>query len=308
LRGRYYANRFTLDHFHKAIDAFDRALELDPDYALAYAGVAEAYFIAADLYLNPLEALQKVREAAAKALQIDDELPEAHTYLATVLMNIDWDWAGAERGYQRAIELNPGYAPAHHWYGWLLIVLARLDDAINELEMARRLDPLSIGINWFLAAAYGFAGRFDEAVQQGEFLIELEPRSWIGHWVVGYACGIMRQFDRSIAAFEQAGRLDQSPMIAGQLGCVYAMAGLRDEARATLAEMKTKSAESYVPPYYIAIIHAALGEEDEAFDYLERAFEMRDGSLPLLKVDQRVDPLRDDPRFADLLWRVGLAA
>ncbi len=308
LKGRYYANRFTLDHFHKAIDAFNRALELDPDYALAYAGVAEAYFIAADLYLNPLEALQKVREAAAKAVQIDDELPEAHTYLATVLMNIDWDWAGAERGYQRAIALNPGYAPVHHWYGWLLIVLARLDEAIKELEAARRLDPLSIGVNWFLAAAYGFAGHFAASARQGEMLIELEPQLWVGHWVAGYAYGMMRQFDRAIAAFEQAGRLDQSPMIAGQLGCVYAMAGLRDEARATLDELKARSATAYVPPYYIALIHAALGEEDDAFDYLERAFEMRDGSLPLLKVDQRVDRLRDDPRFNDLLWRVGLAA
>jgi len=308
LKGRYYANRFTLDHFHKAIDAFNRALELDPDYALAYAGVAEAYFIAADLYLNPLEALQKTREAAAKAVQIDDELPEAHTYLATVLMNIDWHWAEAERGFERAIELNPSYAAAHQWYGWLLILLARLDDAIKELEMARRLDPLSIGINWFLAAAYGFAGRFDEAAQQGEFLIELEPRSWIGHWVVGYARGIMRQFDRSIAAFEQAGRLDQSPMIAGQLGCVYAQAGRRDEARLRLDELKARSAAAYVPPYYIALIHAALDEEDEAFDYLEKAYEMRDGSLPLLKVDQRLDGLRHDPRFNDLLWRTGLPA
>jgi tetratricopeptide (TPR) repeat protein len=308
LKGRYYANRFTLDDFHKAIACFDRALEIDTDYALAYAGIAEAYFIAADLYLNPLEALQKVREAAMRALQIDDELPEAHTYLATVLMNIDWDWAEAARGYQRAIALNPGYAPVHHWYGWLLIVLARLDEAIHELEMARRLDPLSIGINWFLAAAYGFAGRFDEAVQQGEFLIETEPRSWVGHWIVGYTCGMMRQFDRSIAAFEQAARLDQSPMIAGQLGFVYALAGLRDEARALLDELKAKLAESYVPPYYIAIIYAALGEADDAFSYLEKAFEMRDGSLPLLKVDQRLDRLRDDPRFNDLMWRTGLPA
>ncbi|HJQ23685.1 MAG TPA: winged helix-turn-helix domain-containing protein [Blastocatellia bacterium] len=308
LKGRYYANRFTLDHFHKAIDAFNRALELDPDYALAYAGIAEAYFLAADLYLNPLEALQKTREAAARALQIDDSLPEAHTYLATVLMNIDWDWAEAERGFERAIEINPAYAAAHQWYGWLLILLARLDEAIRELEMARRLDPLSIGINWFLAAAYGFAGRMDEAAEQGEFLIELEPRSWIGHWIAGYAYGMLGQFDRSIAAFEQAGRLDQSLMIAGQMGFVYALAGMKDEARATLNEMKAKSAESYVPPYYIALIHAALGEEDEAFDYLEKAYEMRDGSLPLLKVDQRLDGLRHDPRFDDLVWRTGLPA
>ena len=308
LKGRYYANRFTLENFHKAIDAFNRALELDPDYALAYAGVAEAYFIAADLYLNPLEALQKTREASARALQIDDSLSEAHTYLATVLMNIDWNWAEAEKGFRRAIELNPGYAAAHHWYGWLLTLLARLDAAINELEMARRLDPMSIGINWFLAAAYGFAGRFDESVRQGELLIELEPRSWSGYWCVGYTRGVMGEFDRSLAAFEQAGRLDQSPMIAGQMGFVYALAGLHDEARATLAELKAKSAESYVPPYYLAVIHAALGEDDEAFEYLEKAYEMRDGNLPMLKVDQRLDSLRGDPRFDDLLWRMGLPA
>jgi tetratricopeptide (TPR) repeat protein len=132
-------------------------------------------------------------------------------------MNIDWNWAEAEKGFRRAIEINPAYAAAHHWYGWLLTLLARLDDAINELETARRLDPLSIGINWFLAAAYGFAGRFDASVRQGELLIELEPRSWSGYWSVGYTRGMMGEFDRAFAAFEQAARLDQSPMIAGMM-------------------------------------------------------------------------------------------
>ncbi|MDQ3817529.1 MAG: winged helix-turn-helix domain-containing protein, partial [Acidobacteriota bacterium] len=148
LKGRYYANKFKLESFYKGIECFNRALEIDPEYALAYAGIAESYWIAADLYLNPVEAMQKAQEASIKALRIDDSLAEAHTFLATTRMNYDWDWEEAERHFKRAIELNHGYAPARHWYGWYLTIMGRHDEAIAQLQWAKQLDPFSLGINW----------------------------------------------------------------------------------------------------------------------------------------------------------------
>ncbi|HST22220.1 MAG TPA: winged helix-turn-helix domain-containing protein [Blastocatellia bacterium] len=306
LKGRYYANKFTLENFNKSIESFHRALDIDPNYALVYAGIAEAYWIAADLYLNPEEAVKQTKEAAIKAVEIDDNLAEGHAFLAISRMSYDWDWIESYKGFKRAIELNPVFAPTHQWYGWYLSVTGRHDEAIRESERAKQLDPFSLGINWFLSVSYCLARRYDEALEKALDLIELEPNFWAGHLGAGICYAYRSEYTESIAAHLKAKGLDSSPMIKGSLAYVYALAGMNDKARAGLDELKTLEKESFVPPFYLALIHMALRENDDAFAYLEKAYEMRDSSLPLLKVDARLDPLRSDPRLTDLMLRIGL--
>jgi tetratricopeptide (TPR) repeat protein len=307
LKGRYYSNKFTLESFRKAVDSFDRALELDPEYALAYAGLAESYWIAADLYLNPREALRKAQEAAERAVAADEELAEAHTFLAVTKMNYDWDWAGAERHFERALELNPSHAPARHWFGWYLTLRGRHDEAISQLLHAKQLDPLSLGINWFMSASLCLAGRYDESVEAARGLVDLEPNFWAGHWALAVAHAYKGEYAEAFKAYAKAEALDASPMIRAAHAHARALAGDRRAALAALAELKSRERDAYVPPYYLALIHAALGEPEHALDYLERAYQERDGSLPLLKVDRRLDSLRPDPRLQDLITRLNLA-
>lgn len=307
LKGRYYSNKFTLESFRKAVESFNRALELDPEYALAYAGLAESYWIAADLYLNPREALRNAQEAAARAVAADGELAEAHTFLAAAKMNYDWDWAEAERHFERALELNPSHAPARHWYGWYLTLRGRHDEAVSQLHQAKQLDPLSLGINWFLSASLCLAGRYEESIEAARELINLEPNFWAGHWALAIAHAYEGEYAEAFKAYSKAEALDASPMIRAAQAHALALAGERTAAQAMLSELKSREHETYVPPYYLALIHLALGEPEHALDYLERAYEERDGSLPLLKVDRRLDPLRPHPRFPALLARLNLA-
>jgi TolB-like protein/Tfp pilus assembly protein PilF len=306
LKGRFHANRFTLENFNKSIESFHRALDIDPDYALVYAGIAEAYWIAADLYLNPEEAVKQTKEASIKAIAIDDDLAEGHAFLAISRMSYDWDWIASDKGLKRAIELNPAFAPAHQWYGWYLSLVGRHDEAIRKSERAKQLDPFSLGINWFLSASYCLARRYDEAIEKALDLVELEPNFWGGHLSLGICHAYKGEYNESIAAHLKARELDSSPMIKGSLAYVYALAGMTGKARAGLDELKTLEKESFVPPFYLALIHMALRENDEAFAYLEKAYEMRDSSLPLLKVDARLDSLRSDPRLTELMLRIGL--
>jgi TolB-like protein len=306
LKGRYYANKFTLENFHKATRSFERALEFDPDYALAYAGIAEANWIAADLYLNPKEALQTVKEKAATAIELDPNLAEGHTFFGAALQSIDWNWSEAEKHYRRAIELNPNFAPAHQWFGWLLSVLGRHDEAIVESETAKRLDPFSIGVNWFLIVSYGFARQFENAAEKAKNLIDIQPYFWGGYWSLGYCCAEMGKYKEALQHYQKAAELDNSPMISSAMATAYALSGQKDKARELLDKLKEAEKASYVPPYYVAMIHEALGETDEAFIYLEKAFEMRDSSLAALKVDSRFDGLRKDKRFKTLVKKIGL--
>lgn len=307
LKGRYYSNKFTLESFRKAVESFGRALELDPEYALAYAGLAESYWIAADLYLNPREALRKAQEAAARAVAVDEGLAEAHTFLAATKMNYDWDWAEAERHFERALELNPSHAPARHWYGWYLTLKGRHDDALSQLHYAKKLDPLSLGISWFLSASLCLAGRYDESIEAARELIDLEPNFWAGHWALAIAHAYKGEYREAFAAYSKAEALDASPMIRAAHAHAHALAGERSAAQVTLAELKSHERDAYVPPYYLALIHLALDEPEHALDYLETAYRERDGSLPLLKVDRRLDSLRPATRFRDLLTRLNLA-
>lgn len=307
MKGRYYSNKFTFEGFQKAVESFNRALEFDPEYALAYAGLAESYWIAADLYLNPRETLPKALEVSARAVEIDETLAEAHTFLAAAKMNYEWDWAEAERHFTRAIELNPTYAPARHWFSWLLTIHGRHDEAIAQIQAAKQLDPLSLGINWFLSASLGLGGRYDESIEAARELINLEPNFWAGHWALAIAHAYKGEFEEAFRTYAKAESLDESSMIRAAHAHALAVSGRGEEALAMLAELKRKESETYVPPYYLALIHLALGEREHALEYLEKAFEEHDGSLTLMKIDIRLDALRDDLYFQDLLTRLNLS-
>jgi DNA-binding winged helix-turn-helix (wHTH) protein/Tfp pilus assembly protein PilF len=306
LQGRYYDAKFTAAGFNKALDCFKQALALDPRFALAYVGLAEVYFHGATFYFPPNEALPRMREAAAQAAVLDDTLAEAHTMLAAAQMNLDWDWAGAEHSYQRALELNPGLAAAHHWYGWLLVLLGRHDESIAELQQALRLDPLSQLAYGFLGSALYFARRFDESLAHAQRAVEVEPDYWMAHWGVACAYERLGQWPEAIAACQRALALSDAPMIKATLAMCYAGAGERRAAQQLLAELQRPGAQHFVAPYYLALICAALGETAQAFAWLDQAVAARDESVPLLRVDPRLDGLRADPRLADLLRRIGL--
>jgi serine/threonine protein kinase/TolB-like protein/Tfp pilus assembly protein PilF len=307
LKGRFCLSKMTKEALGNAIKHFQQAIETDPDYALAYAGLADAYYGLSSNHLPPNEAMPKAREAAERALQIDDTLAEAHASLGLVKAFYDWDWASAEDEYRRAIELNPGYASTHHWYGWYLALMGRLGDAIAEIKQASELDPLSLEINTDLGLSFLFARQYDRAIEQFEKALEMDPNFIWTHFFMGWAYEQKGNYEGAISEFQRAAQLDDSPLILAALGHTYVMAGRRDEALRVLAEMKDLAEHRHVSSYHFAIIHAALGERDEAFEWLEKTYEARSEALVWLKVDPRLDTLRTDPRFIDLQRRVGLS-
>jgi serine/threonine-protein kinase len=290
----------------KAVECFNQALALDLRFALAYVGLAEVYLHGATFYFAPGEALPLMKEAAAQAAAIDDTLADAHTMLAVAKMNLDWDWAGAESAYQHALRLDPGQAIAHLWYGWYLVLLGRHDQSIAELQQAIRLDPLAQLAYGFLGSALYFAGRFDEALTNARRAVEVASDYWMAHWMVGNCYEALGQWPEAIAACERALALSDAPITKATLAVCYAGAGERRDAEQLLAELQQPGSQHFVPPYYIALICTALGEADQAFTWLDLAVAARDESAPLLNVDPRVDGLRADARFADLLRRIGL--
>ncbi len=308
LKGRYYWNKRTEEGFHKAIEYFSEATEKDRNYGLAHAGLADSYILLGEYGLLPAkEAFAKAREAATKALELDDTLGEAHNALATVKADYDWDWPGAEREFRRATELNPGYATAHQWYGELLSELGRNEEALAEIKQAQQLDPLSLIINTVSGAILQRAGRVDLAIEQLRKTLEIDPNFAQAHWDLGDAYVRKGAFAEAIAEFQRA--ITLSPNITwykGALGHAYARAGKSAEARKLLDELKEHSRRSYVSWWDFAAIYAGLGEKDQALASLEKAYEQRDNRMVELRVDPLLDPLRSDPRFADLLRRIGL--
>jgi serine/threonine protein kinase/TolB-like protein/Tfp pilus assembly protein PilF len=306
LKGRFCLSKMTKEALNNAIRNFQQAIDTDPDYALAYAGLSDAYYALSGAHLPPNEAMPKARAAVERALQIDDTLPEAHASLGVVKAFYDWDWMGAESEYRRAIELNPGYASAHHWYGWYLALMGRLDEAIVEIKQASELDPLSLEINTDLGLSFLFARQYDRALEQFEKTIEMDPNFIWTHFFMGWAYEQKGDYEKAIAEFQRSARLDDSPLILAALGHTYVVSGRRDEALGVLQEMKEQSERRHVSSYHFAIIHAALNEKDEALAFLEKSLVAREEALVWLKVDPRLDTLRTDPRFIDLQRRVGL--
>jgi serine/threonine-protein kinase len=309
LKGRHFWYKRTTATVRKGLECFEEAVRLDPDCAAAHAGIADSYIVDGGRYLgvSPEVAYAQAREAANRAVALDEGLAEAHTSLAAVMTDYDWDWEGADREYRRAIELNPNYVTAHSWYAEQLSRMGRDDEAVAEARRARELDPLSLASSMIVAWILYFARRYDAAIEQGRRTLELDPNFATAHRILGWAYEETGRYDDAIAAHDRASELtDASPNFAGQLGRAYALAGRPDEARKVLRGLMESSKEVYVSSLDIAIIHAALEETRQALNWLERAYDERADHLPYLKVNPRLDALRSDPRFERLMERMGL--
>jgi serine/threonine-protein kinase len=309
LKGRFYWNKRTGEAIKTSIEYFNQAIEKDPGYALAYAGLADCYVVPANPQ-PPSEKMPKARAAAMRALELDETLAEAHTTLARVLAVYDWDWTGAEKEFKRAIELNPRYAIAHQWYGSYFEETGRHNEAIAEERRALELDPLSLTINFELGLAFYYARDYDRAIEQFQKTLELDPNFPPLHQFFPAAYEQKGMYGEAIAGFQKAiplkGGSEWSFSMAG-LSHVYAVSGKKSEARLVLDELKQLSGREYVPAYSIALVYAGLGEKDQAFAWLEKAYAEHSFNMAWLKVEPRWDSLRSDPRFADLLRRVGLS-
>jgi eukaryotic-like serine/threonine-protein kinase len=306
LRGRYYSDRWTADVMDRGIPYYNQAIERDPAYALAYAGLAEAYYGMSSQFISPREAMPKVRDAAMRALAIDETLPEAHALLALVRAFYEHDWAGAETAFARALELNFGSAAAHEWYGYYLTAIGSEQEALNELTLARELDPLSAKINLVLGLSFGMARRYEKAIEQLAKTITMDPDFWLGHLWLGWAYEQMGRRDEALEELNKAFRLGASPYASAYLGYVQALAGRRSDAEALVRAMEEQFQQNYVSPHHIAIVYVGLGERDQAFEWLEKAYEHREEILVFLNVDPTWDSIRADARFRDLVHRMGL--
>jgi serine/threonine-protein kinase len=304
LQGRYQWNRQTEDSLTKAIEYFQQALDKDQNYALAHVGLADSYWALGDASLSVLEAIPKAKDEATKALQLDDSLAEAHTSLAMIKVNFEFDWAGAENEFKRAIELNPNYAEAHHQYGWLLAESGRPAEGLEEMKRAQRLDPLNLVINVDLNVPFYVQRRFDLSVEQSRKVVAMDPNFYLAHYTLGWASLQLRDFKTGIAELEKARSLEDKPWIVGTLACGYALSGNRTAALKLIAELHEQAKHRHVTPYWFAMTSIALGDKDDAFKWLEQSYAERSFWLTFLKMDPILDPLRDDPRFKDLLKRL----
>jgi eukaryotic-like serine/threonine-protein kinase len=304
VRGRFFWDKRTEEGLKAAIDYFQVAIGKDPKYALAYAGLADSYALLPEYSAFPAkEASEKTKAAAAKALEIDDALSEAHASLAEIKESWDWDWGSAEKEFKRAIELNPGYATAHHWYALLLMKLGRHDESLVEIKKAQELDPLSLIINANAGFILYNARRTDEAIEHYRKALEMDPSFGELHKYMGWAYAQKGLHEEALEETQKAiilsGRI---PPYLSVLGYVYALSGKKNDALKIIDELKTVSDDKYL----IAEVYAGLGEKDQAFEYFQKACEGRSPWMPHFKVDPKLDSLRSDPRFKVLLKRMKL--
>jgi TolB-like protein/DNA-binding winged helix-turn-helix (wHTH) protein/Flp pilus assembly protein TadD len=309
LKGRYFWNKRTADALKTAKDYFDQAIARDPAYAQAYSGLADTYALLGDwqyAVMAPAEALPRAKAAAIKAVELDDRLGEAHTSLAFCLDSFDWDFASAEREFRRGVELNPGYATAHHWYAWHLSLLGRDREALAEMRKAENLDPLSLIINADLAELLLIAHLADESVQQSRKTIQMDANFALAHNQLGQALLQKGQHDEAIVELQKAIQSSGgSATCTANLARAYAVSGRRNEAEQLLTDLKTRSSPGYSNASEIAVIYAALGDRDQAMTWLGKGYEERFNPGVLLRPG--FDPLRSDPRFQALVRRVGLS-
>jgi TolB-like protein/DNA-binding winged helix-turn-helix (wHTH) protein len=308
LKGRYFWNKRTRDGLTKAIEYFNRAIEKNPRYAEAYTGLGDAYALSGDWeygILSPEDAFPKAKTAVIKALSLDDNLAEAHTSLAFILDLYDWDWESAEKEYKRAIELNPGYATAHHWYAWHLIVMGQDSEGIAELRKAESLDPLSLIISADLADALCIARLYDESVRQSRRTLEMDPKFAIAYYELGQALVQIRTYNEAIGEFKRAIELSGgNEIFDANLAYAYAISGRKEEAIKIVKDLEDRQSQHSSTDASIALVYVGLGDKDQAMVWLDKAYQARFN--PSILMRPVFDPLRSDPRFQDLLRRIGL--
>ena len=306
LKGRYFWDKRTEEGFQKGIDNFNQAIRVDPNFALAYAGMSDCYVLLSDSgVMTPKEGFPKAEEAATRALAIDEKLAEAHTSLGRVKRDYDWDWPGAEQEFKRAIELNPNYPTAHQWYAVYLSALGRHQEAIAEIRRALKLDPLSLAVNSVTGRVLYLARKYDEAIEQSRKTIEMDPRFASAYQNLGQSYEQKGMYAEAVATFQELNRVAPDNGLAF-LGRAYALAGKTDEAQKILAQLKEPSARRYVSSYSVAMVYAGLGDKEQTLAWLEKGYQQRVWQMVFLKVEPELDGLRSDPRFEDLMRRVGL--
>ena len=310
LKGRHHWNQWTEEGFYKAIGYFQQAVERDPSYALAYAGVADSYVLLGwNSYLPPKDAFPKAKAAATAALQFDPDLGEAHTPLAAVLWLHDWMWTEAQEEFRHSLALNPSYPTANHWHAEFVMTMGQQSEAIGKMKESQDLDPLSLIINVAIGWAYYMGRRYNEALEQLLRTIELDPHYPVTHWILGLLYRITGRFDSAIIAGEQGVNMSGgSPVMRAALAQTYGMSGRAKEAQHLLDDLKKLATERYVASYFFAGIHIGLGEHDRAIECLEKSYEEHSHWLLYLHLDPSMDALRDHARFQDLLRRIGLPA
>ncbi len=307
LKGRYFTGKFTRDGLNKGVEYFHQAIDLDPNYALAYDGLAYAYSTRVDILFSSNETMPKAREAAKKALELDDTSPEAHTEMADVIWWYDFDLSAAEREFKRAIELQPNYAPAHVFYGWYLVSVGRVEKGIQESRRAVELDALALDTNALAAQNLYFAHRYDQAIEQAQRTLDIDSNNLFARLMLGVAFEQKGDLPRAIRELEQARKVEADyPLTSAELGHAYALSGRKGEAGQILKELIDRSKRGYVCAYFFAEVYVGLGEKEQALASLEKAYADRSSFLMLLKSDPEMDSLRSEPRFKDLLRRVGL--
>ena len=312
LKGRFYWYKRSLEGLNRSADYFQEALDLDPGYALAYAGLADSYAvlgIAEYGIMAPSEAMPMARAAADKALAIDKTLVEAQTTLAHVAAFYAWDWANADRAFRRAIELNPKYALAHHWYALFLAAMERHDEAITEERRAQEIEPLSLIINKNVGTILYYAGQLEPSIEQYQKTLELETHFARTRFYLGLAYVQQGKYEGAINEYEEAIKFSGGgTVLDALLAHAQALSGNREAADAILTKLKKRRETQYVPAFNIALIYIALGEVDLAFEWLDKAYDERSSWLVSLKIEPLLDSLRSDPRFAALVSRIGLPA
>jgi tetratricopeptide (TPR) repeat protein len=307
LRGRYEWNQRTEESLHRAIDWFQKAVARDSSYAAAWSGMADTYITMFDYEMLPAaEANARVREASTRALALDPSSAEAHTSLAHAHLH-EWEWEAALREFRRAIELDPGYAPAYHWYSLALTTVGRVDEAVEAMRRAVLLDPLSVRMSADMGMALYAARRYDDAVAQERKTLEMDSTSATAAWIMGMALEQSGRLASADSAFRRAiAQRPGNPNFAAALARVYALQGRDSAAGEILGPLEQSARQQPTLAFFVALVHTARGDRDQAIQWLERSIEARSGSVRYLKVEPRLDPLRSDLRFGALLRRTGL--
>jgi serine/threonine protein kinase/tetratricopeptide (TPR) repeat protein len=306
LRGRFHLQNGSQASIYRALDYFQQAIQKDVEYAPAYAGVADAYTAMRSVYAAPSEVMPKAKAAALKAVALDETLPEAHVSLGGVLMFYDYDWPNAEREFQRALDIKPSYAEAHDYYAMFLVANRRFQAAVDEILRARQLDPVSGLIAADAAWVFYLKRDYDQSMEQAKAAVELAPNYWSGHLQLGLAYEKKGDFARALQELEEARRMDDNYGVLEMLAGTYAAAGQPDEARRITEEMVKRSKKRYVCAYEVATTYAGLKDRESAFLWLRKSLDERADCSPWIAADPKLDPLRADPRFQDLLRRLGL--